>query len=719
MIKNPLCRVRVLLALIVHTTATEDVNGDGCSHVTLSRSFTETDASPGESGVLTSSSLTSPAFAPHCKETKDETFPPTMAPTPLCLCCDLDDYCEKVLIEGKMMAVCDWLQILPEEKKIRTCKNKQYKVLKNKDEACPYLRTFSNAFTENCNSSGKYTGGIDSSRSMALISIDYSEICARTCNSCNEPTVSIPTSNPPPVPVPPSAGPDAPLVTLDTNVFINEISSDSDELISVEIAAPVETDLTGWSLIAYKGRDGKTIASMEFSQFLVDDSEISDGVRFLTRPVPLLTAGFSRDENGYGLALVDPDGNTVQFISYSDKSIRAADGPANGLVSSNVGPFKSSSEGSGYSYSLQLTGTGNVASDFKWSVSTSGGTDGFLNSGQSIMGTDIFINEVTSDTGENFIEIAGPVETKMGGWSVVLYSSIDGQPYHTQKLSSLLKDNKGDSSGFGFGTYSINGMRRGGGYGLALVNTGGKVVQFISSGGSFRAKGGAAKGMTSINIGDTKSNTNSGYSFQLVGNGRKAGHFRWSGPIYATAGAINTGQMFAYAFINEIHYQNVEPSRRFVEIAMGSNTVLRGWKIVLYNGSNGLPYHSEELSTFSNADGFGFLAVQMKEMKKDGSYGVALIDSSSNVIQFLSYNGRFKAKDGLANDMVSYNIGGFESTATNSGHSFQLIGTGLFAGDFKWSSPIKTTEGAVNRGQSFKKSATKVRNGHSYSHDEY
>jgi len=715
MIKNSLFRMRGLLALIVQITAIKYVNGDGCSHVTVSRSYTETDSSIGESTVHTSSSLTTPSFAPHCKEEgPDETFPPTMAPTPLCLCCDLDDYCEKVLIKGKLMAVCDWLQILPEEERSRTCKNKQYKVLKNKDEACPYLRTFPKAFTENCSSSDKYTGGIDSSRNMAFISIDYSEICERTCNSCDEPADE-PTV---PIALPDPPGPEVPSVTLDTNVFINEISSDINDLISVEIAAPMGIDLTGWSLTAYKGNGGKTIGSMEFEQFLVDDSEISDGVRFLALPFPLLTADISRDENGYGLALVDPDGNAVQFISYSDKSFLAADGPAYGLLSSNVGPFKSSNEGSGYSYSLQLAGTGNIASDFQWLVSSSGGTKGFLNSGQSFTGTDIFINEVTSDTGENFIEIAGPVGTNMGGWSVVLYNSIDGQPYQAQKLSSLLKDNNGDSSGFGFGTYSINGMKGGGGHGLALVNTGGKVVQFISSGGSFRAKDGAAKGMTSINIGDSKSNTNSGYSFQLVGNGRKAGHFRWSGPIYATAGAINTGQMFTYAFINEIHYQNVKPGQRFVEIAVRSNTVLRGWSIVLYNGSSGLSYHSEVLSTFSNTDGFGFLVVQMKQIKKDGSYGVALVDSSSNVIQFLSYNGRFKAKNGLANGMVSYNIGGFESAATNSGYSFQLIGTGLFVGDFNWSTPIKTTAGAVNRGQSFKKSAITVRNSHSYSYDE-
>jgi hypothetical protein len=71
--------------------------------------------------------------------------------------------------------------------------------------------------------------------------------------------------------------------------------------------------------------------------------------------------------------------------------------------------------------------------------------------------------------------------------------------------------------------------------GVALVNSVGKVVQFLSYEGSFVALNGAATNMSSTDVGvREKSTTPIGYSLQLSpGNGT------WIGPIPNTRGRPN------------------------------------------------------------------------------------------------------------------------------------------------------------------------------------
>jgi hypothetical protein len=76
-------------------------------------------------------------------------------------------------------------------------------------------------------------------------------------------------------------------------------------------------------------------------------------------------------------------------------------------------------------------------------------------------------------------------------------------------------------------------------------------------------------------------------------------------------------------------------------------------------------------------------------------------------IQFLSYEGTFTASGGVADGMVSEDIGVSEPYYTPVGYSLQLSGTGSTYGDFTWQSAAPATFGAVNTGQTFSGSGDK------------
>ena len=142
------------------------------------------------------------------------------------------------------------------------------------------------------------------------------------------------------------------------NVFINEIhydnrGTDADE--RLEVAGPAGTDMTGWSLVLYNGKNGipyRTIA-LEGS---IPEQQGGHG----TVSVPV-----SRIENGApdGIALVNPENEVVQFMSY-EGGFTAASGPAEGLAATDIGVRETNNTQTGHS--LQLRGSGNSLADFTW-----------------------------------------------------------------------------------------------------------------------------------------------------------------------------------------------------------------------------------------------------------------------------------------------------------------------------------------------------------------
>ena len=159
--------------------------------------------------------------------------------------------------------------------------------------------------------------------------------------------------------------------------FINEIHYDdagADEGEAIEIAGVAGTDLTGWSLVFYNGNGGGSYLTVALSGIIPDQD---DGFG---------TIGLSRRDiqNGSpdGVALVDANGNVIQFLSY-EGSFTAANGPAAGMTSTDIGVAEDPAPGEGLS--LQLKGVGALYEDFTW-TSASDDSFGSVNDGQDFIG---------------------------------------------------------------------------------------------------------------------------------------------------------------------------------------------------------------------------------------------------------------------------------------------------------------------------------------------
>src|SRR5690606_14859726 len=137
----------------------------------------------------------------------------------------------------------------------------------------------------------------------------------------------------------------------------------------------------------------------------------------------------------------------------------------------------------------------------------------------------------------------------------------------------------------------------------------------------------------------------------------------------------------ADVFINEFHYDNVgTDSNEKIEVIAPAGTNLSGWSIVLYNGSGGASYATLPLSgtTTNQCGGHGTAVVTAGStgIQNGAPDGFALVNPSNQVVQFLSYEGTFKATNGPASGMTSTAIPQSESESTPVGHSLRLTGTG-------------------------------------------
>lgn len=431
-----------------------------------------------------------------------------------------------------------------------------------------------------------------------------------------------------------------------------------------------------------------TFGAVNTNQVFAEDTNATPVVA-ITEPAD----GSSFDEGTLitfsGTATDDEDGDLSANIEWSSNLDGSLGTGASIMATLSIGTHMITA-------SATDSGLDTGSADIAVTVSPIGGT-----------ATAVFINEIHydndgGDTGEA-IEIAGPAGTDLTGWSIVLYNGNGGTEYDSENLSGTLAD---DGSGFGFLSVAISGIQNGAPDGIVLFD-GVSVVQFLSYEGDFVAVGGVADGMMSTDIGVSESSsTPIGNSLQLMGTGTVYEDFTWDTDAPDTFGAVNTNQVFAgggNVFINEIHYDNdggdVDEG---VEIAGPAGTDLTGWSIVLYNGNGGTEYDSENLSgtLADDGSGFGFLFFPISGMQNGAPDGIVLYNGEE-VIQFLSYEGDFVAVGGVADGMMSTDIGVSESSGTPVGNSLQLMGTGFSAGDFIWAADAPNTYGAVNTGQEF------------------
>ncbi len=164
------------------------------------------------------------------------------------------------------------------------------------------------------------------------------------------------------------------------SVFINEIHYDNigtDAGEAIEIAGPAGTDLSGWSLVLYNGSGGASYSTVSLGGTLTDQCN-GFGTTVVNYPVNGIQNG-SPD----GIALVANASSVVQFLSY-EGSFTAVGGPADGLVSTDIGVNEPSDSPAGNS--LQLSGSGTLYGHFTWNAPALA-SFGAINAGQNFNGS--------------------------------------------------------------------------------------------------------------------------------------------------------------------------------------------------------------------------------------------------------------------------------------------------------------------------------------------
>ncbi len=159
------------------------------------------------------------------------------------------------------------------------------------------------------------------------------------------------------------------------SVFINEFhydntGTDVDE--GVEIAGPAGTNLGGYTLIFYNGNGGVVYNTVPLSGTVPNQGGTGFGAVWF--PV----SGIQNDVDG--MALVQNTGPVVVHYFAYEGSFTAVGGAADGLVFQPIPVSEPSNSPIGQS--LQLGGTGTMASDFTWTGPTAH-SRGLLNAGQT------------------------------------------------------------------------------------------------------------------------------------------------------------------------------------------------------------------------------------------------------------------------------------------------------------------------------------------------
>jgi hypothetical protein len=132
----------------------------------------------------------------------------------------------------------------------------------------------------------------------------------------------------------------------------------------------------------------------------------------------------------------------------------------------------------------------------------------------------------------------------------------------------------------------------------------------------------------------------------------------------AGAGSAGSGE----PWINEFHYDNNSTdANEGVEVAGPAGLALTNYSLVAYNGSDGLSYSTTTLSGVlpnqSNGIGTAWFAISGLQ---NGPDGIALVNLSTGVIQFLSYEGAFTANNGPATGRTSTQLAVSETSTITS-----------------------------------------------------
>ncbi|HEX4933406.1 MAG TPA: Ig-like domain-containing protein, partial [Gemmatimonadaceae bacterium] len=161
-------------------------------------------------------------------------------------------------------------------------------------------------------------------------------------------------------------------------------------------------------------------------------------------------------------------------------------------------------------------------------------------------------------------------------------------------------------------------------------------------------------------------------------------------PLLSSAAALPSVR------IAEIHYDNTgTDAGEAIEVSAPAGTDLTGWSLVLYNGNGGVTYTPTVTFSTTVADlcsGRGVVVANyaVNGIQNGSPDGVALVNASGAVVEFLSYEGTFLATNGPALGMTSVDIGVIETGSEPLGQSLQRKSDGT------WASPATHTFGSCN-----------------------
>ncbi|MGB7337290.1 MAG: ExeM/NucH family extracellular endonuclease, partial [Phototrophicaceae bacterium] len=176
-------------------------------------------------------------------------------------------------------------------------------------------------------------------------------------------------------------------------VFINEIHYDNistDVNESIEIMGTANADLSNYSIVLYNGSNNETYGNtINLSGTLTDQC---NGYGFSTIVLP---ANGLQNGSPDGLALVENSTNTViEFLSY-EGTMTAANGPAVGLTSTDIGVTESNST-TPIGFSLQLGGDVVTGVGLAWQAPQDE-TPNAINTNQTVDGIACIVEPPTPD----------------------------------------------------------------------------------------------------------------------------------------------------------------------------------------------------------------------------------------------------------------------------------------------------------------------------------
>ncbi|HEX7803776.1 MAG TPA: endonuclease [Pseudoxanthomonas sp.] len=171
------------------------------------------------------------------------------------------------------------------------------------------------------------------------------------------------------------------------------------------------------------------------------------------------------------------------------------------------------------------------------------------------------------------------------------------------------------------------------------------------------------------------------------------------------------GHAHAEVFINELHYDDATASGDVgerIEVVATAGESLSAYRIYLYNGSSpgsATTYDNDLVPAGSLVSCGGSVRIATLSYPSNGiqngsNDGMALVNGSGSVVQFLSYEGAITASNGPAAGLTSSNLPVSETGSTAAGTSLQLGGSGSLA-NFTWRSSATQTFGGCNNNQSF------------------